>query len=111
MFVSPRPANEGATPKWQDKLKVKNKMASKWVHLKIEYSGLDSAQRSDEEFDSFFGQPSSIEFLHDEDDIANNVYWDAKEKENTEVQEERGRTTPESTSGYNFDDLLSDDEK
>jgi hypothetical protein len=109
MFVSPRPANEGATPKWQEKLRVKNKLASKWSHLNLESSGLDSVQRSDEEFDSVFGSKSSIEYLHDDDDVANNVYWDAKEKTKEQVERGRRKALEKQTSGYNFDELLSDD--
>jgi hypothetical protein len=109
--MSPRPANAMATPKWQEKLKVANKMASKWGALNLEYSALDSVQRTDEEFDSMFGSKSSIEYLPDDDDFATTVYWNAKET--TEEQEEGGRSKAleKSTSGYNFDELLSDDDE
>lgn len=88
---------------------MKNKLASKWSHLNLESSGLDSVQRSDEEFDSVFGSKSSIEYLHDDDDVANNVYWDAKEKTKEQVERGRRKALEKQTSGYNFDELLSDD--
>lgn len=88
---------------------MRNKIVSKWGSL----GSLESAKSrpSYQDIDSLFGSKCSIEYVHGDEESAQNAYFDVISAPKEQSRPSPPPTLERQSSGYNFDELLSDDEE